>query len=75
MVDTNRGHAITLVQGLIRGEVLPSVLDHIKQDIALEILHTQNNEATKREELYMLTCAISKLEMKLQEYVNLYEGE
>lgn len=63
----------TLIE-LMKGDKLSLVLDALKHDIAFEILHTKHNEATKREELYMLTCAISKLEMKLQEYVNSHEG-
>lgn len=67
-------HAISHIQELMKGDTLSLVLTEIKKDIAFEILHTKHNEATKREELYNITCAISKLETKLQEYVNLHEG-
>lgn len=67
-------NAISHLQELMKGDVFPLVLNEIKKDIAFEILHTKHNEAAKREELYNITCAISKLETKLQEYVNLHEG-
>lgn len=64
-----------LVKSLMEGDNLSLILSEIKKDIALEILHTKPNESAKREELYYTTAGLDRLEMKLQEYVNTYEGE
>lgn len=42
----------------------------LTNDIALEIVETE--EMSKREELYQLTKAIKRLNVKLQDYANIY---
>lgn len=61
------------VKNLMEGDMLPSLLNEIKNDIALSIVQTPFDAKEKREELYMLTQAIDGLKVKLQEYVNEYD--
>ncbi|MGL5567269.1 MAG: hypothetical protein ACRDC4_16220 [Plesiomonas sp.] len=58
------------VYALMEGDTLHLAINEIKQQIALDIVHTNFDQTTKREELYMLTKALDALQMKLQEYVN-----
>lgn len=50
--------------------LLEQLLNEINHDIALEIVETSPTETSKREELYMLTKAVKRLNEKLQEYEN-----
>ena len=61
--------SLKIKQFLQDGE-FASLLDEVKNDIALEIIQTPINGHEQREELYMLTKAIDGLSKKLQEYVN-----
>ena len=58
------------VHALMEGDLLSSAIFEIKQQIALDIVHTNFDQTTRREELYMLTKALDAVQMKLQEYVN-----
>lgn len=71
MID-NR-NLIYKVKFLMEGGDLPTLLNEIRNDIALEIISTQYKEKERREELYMLTKAVDAFTMKLQEYVNKLE--
>ena len=59
----------------MEGGLLEDLLKEIHQDIALEIVETLPDEMTKREELYMLTKALKRLNEKLQENLNNYDFE
>jgi hypothetical protein len=59
----------------MEGGLLEDLLREIHQDIALEIVETLPDEMTKREELYMLTKALKRLNEKLQENLNNYDFE
>ncbi len=61
------------LKNLMEGGDLLLLLNDIKHDIALSIVHTAFDQKDKREELYMLTKAIDGLQVKLQEYVNEYD--
>ena len=63
------------VKQLMEGGLLEDLLKEIHQDIALEIVETLPDEMTKREELYMLTKALKRLNEKLQENLNNYDFE
>ena len=63
------------VKQLMEGGLLEDLLREIHQDIALEIVETLPDEMTKREELYMLTKALKRLNEKLQENLNNYDFE
>ena len=67
-----RPEHIPSVKALMEGDLLPSILNDLKNDIALSIVQTPFESKDKREELYMLTQAIDGLKVKLQEYVNEY---
>lgn len=45
----------------------------MKEDIALDIIRTNEDESIKREQLYKLTLAINELEKKMQDCVNNYK--
>lgn len=57
----------------MEGGILDTALLEIQKDIALDIIHTSNNDKEQREGLYMLSQALNALTMKLQGYVNIYE--
>ena len=65
-----RPELVSKVLSMMEGDVLPSLLEELKYDIALSIVQTPFDAKVKREELYMLTRAIDGLKVKLQEYVN-----
>lgn len=65
--------AVLAVKTLMVGDSLPFLLDELKNDIALKIIHTDFKQNVEREELYMLTKAIDALKVKLQECVNEYD--
>lgn len=71
--DTKKLEAVIAVKPLMLGETLPFLLDDLKNDIALKIIHTNFDQKDKREELFMLTKAIDALKVKLQECVNEYD--
>ncbi len=52
--------------------LLENILNEIITNIALEIVETPTHEMDKRQELYMLTKAVKRLDEKLQEYQNNY---
>lgn len=66
---------ISQVRSIAEGDILPQLLDEIKQEYALSIVRTSIDQKDKREELYMLTKAIDALKAKLQEYVNEYSKD
>lgn len=72
-MDTRIRNAVYKVKGLMEGDSLPFLLDEMKKDLALKIVHTNFNQKDEREELYMLTRVIDEFKVKLQEYVNLYD--
>lgn len=61
------------IKQLMEGGILDTALLEIKNDIALDIIHTSYEDNTQREGLYMLSQALNALTMKLQGYVNIYE--
>lgn len=65
--------AISKVKQLMGDGTLSLLLDELKQETALSIVHTTFDQKAEREELYMLTKAIDGLQVKLQEYVNTYD--
>lgn len=69
----NQRNLIYKVKLLMEGGEIPTLLNEVKNDIALEIISTQYKEKERREELYMLTKAVDAFTMKLQEYVNKFE--
>lgn len=72
-MDANKQATIWKVKQLMEGDSLLHIINDIKQDIALSIVHTSFNQKDEREELYMLTKAFDALKVKLQEYVNTYD--
>jgi len=69
----NQRNLIYKVKLLMEGGEISTLLNEVKNDIALEIISTQYKEKERREELYMLTKAVDAFTMKLQEYVNKFE--
>ena len=61
------------IKQLMEDGILDTALLEIKNDIALDIIHTSYEDNTQREGLYMLSQALNALTMKLQGYVNVYE--
>ncbi len=72
-MDANKRATIWKVKQLMEGDSLLLILNDIKQDIALSIVHTNFEQKAEREELYMLTKAVDAIKVKLQEYVNTYD--
>lgn len=72
-MDAEKQAAIWKVKQLMEGDSLLHILNDMKKDIALSIVHTNFEQKAEREELYMLTKAIEVLKVKLQEYVNDYD--
>lgn len=70
MMDATMEATMWKVRQLMEGESLSLILNEIKNDIALSIVHTNFDQKAEREELYMLTRAFNVFEAKLQEYVN-----
>lgn len=72
MMNAQRIYKVTQ---LMEDGLLEDLLLEIKNNIALEIVETLPDEMAKREELYMLTKALKRLNEKLQECLNLYDTE
>lgn len=72
-MDAEKQAVIWKVKQLMEGDSLLHILNDMKKDIALSIVHTNFEQKAEREELYMLTKAIEVLKVKLQEYVNDYD--
>jgi len=66
----NEKQLASKVNQLLSGGLMDLLSDKIINDIALEIVNS--SEMSKREELYLLTKAVKRLNEKLQEYANIY---
>ena len=66
----NEKQIASKVNQLLSGGLMDLLSDKIINDIALEIVNS--SEMSKREELYLLTKAVKRLNEKLQEYANIY---
>lgn len=71
--ETKKHDAVLAVKYVMEGDKLSFLLDELKNDTALKIIHTSFEQNGKREELFMLTKAIDALKVKLQECVNEYD--
>ena len=71
----DRQRAINTIGKLMQEGVIERLLVEISNNIALEIVESSPSESSKREELYMLSQALKRLEDKLQEYANIYDSQ
>lgn len=66
-INNNDKH---IIASLVRDHLLDRVLEEVIEDIALEIVGTEDDQQGYREHLYLLTKAIKETKGKLQEYTN-----